>query len=160
MFVCGARDSAPFAPGPSQDPCSPRLSLPDSRPVRVFSHVAARSQSARGVRSHGNSCVQAPQVSRLLQTWLLLLFRYPILPRKHTHTHTHIHTRSSAPANTHIHTCSSAPANTYIHTRSSAPAPSAGTMDDSKEEYEAAFRSLLRKLTLSSRESTPPPGSP
>lgn len=127
-------------------------------PVRVFSHVAARSQSARGVRSHGNSCVQAPQVSRLLQTWLLLLFRYPILPRKHTHTH--IHTRSSAPANTHIHTCSSAPANTYIHTRSSAPAPSAGTMDDSKEEYEAAFRSLLRKLTLSSRESTPPPGSP
>ncbi|XP_070633003.1 EF-hand calcium-binding domain-containing protein 12 isoform X2 [Bos indicus] len=52
--------------------------------------------------------------------------------RASTHTHTHIHTRSSAPAHAHI------------HTRSSVPAPSAGTMDDSNEEYEAAFRSLLR----------------
>lgn len=60
------------------------------------------------------------------------------------------HTPAQAHTDTHTH----------IYTRSSAPAPRAATMDDSNEEYEAALRSLLRKLTLSSGESTPPPGSP
>lgn len=119
----------------------------------------------RAANQRGASVVMATVASKLRRSRVSCKLGYYCFSdtpysRASTHTHTHIHTRSSAPANTHIHTCSSAPANTYIHTRSSAPAPSAGTMDDSKEEYEAAFRSLLRKLTLSSRESTPPPGSP
>ena len=120
---------APPLPGPSQR-ASPGLQAWPVPSRRASRHVAARSQPAPGVRSPGNSRVRAPPVSSLLQTWLSPLFRYPALPRKHTQTHTDTHT--------------------HIYTRSSAPAPRAETMDDSNEEYEAAFRSLLRKLTLSS----------
>lgn len=107
----------------------------------------------RAANQRGASVVMATVASKLRRSRVSCKLGYYCFSdtpysRASTHTHTHIHTRSSAPAHAHI------------HTRSSVPAPSAGTMDDSNEEYEAAFRSLLRKLTLSSRESTPPPGSP
>ena len=150
MFVCLRSQrlcticSRPL-PGPLQ---GARLSLPISRSGES-SPGGPPATWWSPANQRGASVVLATVVSKLRRSRVSCKLGYYCFSdtpysRASTHTHTHTHTFTR----------------THIHTRSSAPAPSAGTMDDSNEEYEAAFRKLLRKLTLSSRESTPPPGSP
>lgn len=126
-------------PGPLQ---GARLPLPDSRPGES-SPGGPPATWRRPANQRGASVVLATVASKLRRSPVSCKLGYYCFSDT---------SYSRASAHTHTHT--------HIYTRSSAPAPRAATMDDSKEEYEAAFRSLLRKLTLSSRESTPPPGSP